>query len=72
MIFRIESKPVWLKISVTASIGNYSPFPDTIGGGGVYVAPAGFFLAENLIFQKKNAYLADFATGFSQKIKQNL
>ena len=34
-----------------------------IGGGGVYADPAGIFLAENPIFQKKNAFLADFATG---------
>ena len=46
------------------------PFP--IGGGGVYADPAGIFLAENPIFQKKNAFLADFAARLSAIIKQNL
>ena len=52
----------------------------------MYVKHAGIFLAENLIFQKKNAFLADFAAGVFRmfvplsfhypqtggKIKQNL
>ena len=46
-------------------------YPIPIGGGGVYAGPASIFLEENPIFRKKNAFLADFAAGFSQKIKQN-
>ncbi|MER2142648.1 MAG: hypothetical protein ABS888_02545 [Eubacteriales bacterium] len=38
----------------------------------MYADTAGIFLSENPIFQKKNAFLADFAAGFSLKIKQNL
>ena len=38
----------------------------------MYADPAGIFLSENPIFQKKNAFLADFATGLSKIIKQNL
>ena len=49
-----------------------SGFPFPIGGGGVYADPAGIFMAENPIFQKKNAFLADFAARLSAIIKQNL
>ena len=38
----------------------------------MYADPAGIFLSENPIFQKKNAVLADFAAGLSLIIKQNL
>ena len=38
----------------------------------MYADPAGIFLTENPIFQKKNAVLADFAAGLSLIIKQNL
>ena len=38
----------------------------------MYADPAGIFLSENLISQKKNAFLADFAAGLSKIIKQNL
>ena len=38
----------------------------------MYADPAGIFLSENPISQKKNAVLADFATGLSKIIKQNL
>ena len=38
----------------------------------MYADPAGIFLTENPIFQKKNAVLADFAAGLSKIIKQNL
>ena len=37
----------------------------------MYADPAGIFLTENPIFQKKNAVLADFAAGLSLIIKQN-
>ena len=42
-----------------------SEFRFSIGGGGVYADPAGIFLSENLISQKKNAFLADFAARLS-------
>ena len=38
----------------------------------MYADPAGIFLAENPIFQKKNTFLADFAARLSAIIKQNL
>jgi len=39
-----------------------------IGRGGVYVAPGVIFMEENLIFRKKNHFLADFAPGDFEEI----